>query len=192
MLKLKIAVTGGINSGKSAVCRYFKQFGAYIVDTDAIVHELLSQDTYIKNQVIKLFGNLILTNEEIERKKLAKIVFEDYNKLLKLEKILHPIVLKKIEEKYKQFLKDKKNILFVVEIPLLFEVAQEKFYDYIIMVLRDKAIINKEREKRFLPIEEKIKKSDFVIKNNSSFTMLKRQVQKIITILLKNKEKKYS
>ena len=83
--------------------------------------------------------------------------------------------------------KEKKYLFFVVEIPLLFETQQEKFYDYVIVVTKEKKRNKKldVRENRLVDIDDKIKKADFVITNNSSFTMLKRQVTKIANILIK-------
>jgi len=91
MLKLvKIAITGGVASGKSSVCRFFQELGAYVVNADAIVHKLLDPSSDLGKQIIQLFGTL-------SRKRLSEIVFEDPEKLEKLEKLLHPAVLKKIE-----------------------------------------------------------------------------------------------
>ena len=71
--------------------------------------------------------------------------------------------------------------------PLLFETRQENSYDFVIVVISEKKRrkINDNRENRLISIDEKIKKADFVITNNSSFTMLKRQVNKIANILIK-------
>ena len=70
----KVAVTGGVASGKSVVCQFFKECGAYVVDADAIVHRLLSSDTAIKEQIIHLLGTEIVVGTQIDRKKLAEIV----------------------------------------------------------------------------------------------------------------------
>lgn len=188
MLKLyKIAVTGQIASGKSTVCKYFKQLDAFVVDADKIVHSLLSSKTPVGQKVIKFLGKDILDDGEISREKIADIVFKDEAKLKKLETIIHPYVFEEIENLYKTAKKEGKYLFFVVEIPLLFETHHEQFYDFVIVVTTNKKRKTKsdERGTRLMDIEEKIKKADFVITNNSSYTMLKRQVTKIANILTK-------
>jgi dephospho-CoA kinase len=188
MLKLKkIAVTGNVASGKSTVCKYFKQLGAFVVDADNIVHSLLSSKTPVGQKIINFLGNDILDNGEISRKKIADRVFDDSEKLKKLEAIIHPYVFIEIENLYNLANKEGKYLFFVVEMPLLFETHQENSYDFVIVVISEKKRrkISDSRETRLISIDEKIKKADFVITNNSSFTMLKRQVNKIANILIK-------
>jgi dephospho-CoA kinase len=186
---LKIAVTGEVASGKSTVCKYFKQLGAFVVDSDKIVHDLLTPKTSVGQKIIKFLGKEILEKDEISREKVAAKVFQDFKKLKKLEAIIHPQVFEAIERLYQLAAKEGVFIYFVVEIPLLFEAGLEKFYDYIIVVTaknRSKRSPKKDlREKRLIDIHEKTEKADFVINNNSNFTMLKRQVIKISNILTK-------
>ena len=189
---VKIAVTGEIASGKSTVCKYFKQLGAYVVDADQIAHNLLSSKTPIGQNIIKFLGKNILVKGEISRKKIADMVFADKKKLKKLEAIIHPPVFEEIENLYIKINKQGSYLFFVVEIPLLYETKKEKFYDYVIVVTSDKEkcfqnekIKSGIRKKRLKDINHKIEKADFVIHNNSSFTMLKRQVTKISNILIK-------
>lgn len=184
---LKIAVTGKVASGKSTVCKYFKQLGAFVVDTDKIVHNLLTSKTPVGQKIIKFLGKDILENDEIDRKKVASKVFQDAKKLKKLESIVHPFVWVEIKNLYKIAAKEDSFLLFVVEIPLLFETHKEKFYDYTIVVTTNKKQTKeaKSREKHLIDIKEKIEKADFVINNDSNFTLLKRQVIKIANILTK-------
>src|SRR5579872_2924272 len=103
MLKLKkIAITGGVASGKTSVCRFFKELGAFVVNADAIVHELLDPDTDLGQQIIKQFGSEILADGKLSRKMIAEKAFKDARQLEQLEKLLHPAVLRKIEELYEQ------------------------------------------------------------------------------------------
>src|SRR3989344_834415 len=99
MLKLKkIAITGGVASGKTSVCRFLQELGAFVVNADVIVHELLVPGTDLGQQIIRQFGPEVLQNGEISRRVIAEKVFEDPQQLLKLEKLLHPAVLHKIQE----------------------------------------------------------------------------------------------
>lgn len=186
---LKIAVTGEISSGKSTVCKYFKENGAYVVDADKIVHMLLSLKTSVGKQVVKYLGKDIIEKEEISRKLVADIVFKDLEKLKKIEKLIHPYVFKEIESIYNVVNAKGKYLFFVAEIPLLYETGNENFYDYVVVVKsgqkKRSEKTNSLREKRLMDITEKIEKADFVIINDSSFTALKRKVTKISNILAK-------
>lgn len=185
----KIAVTGGLSSGKSSVCRFFKELGAYVVSADEIVHQLLSFDTDIGLQVLNLLGNDVVTNGQIDRTKVASKVFRDEKLLTGLEKILHPAVRKKTAEHY-QMAVTEGALLFIAEIPLLFETGGEKGFDYTISVKADAEMSfmrfqsltgngKEEYERRMarqLSPQEKCAKADYVINNNGSLTDLKQAV----------------
>lgn len=190
MLKLrKIAITGGIASGKSTVCRVFQEHGAYIVDSDALTHDLLSKNDIIK-KIITIFGSEVLENKKINKKKLANIAFDNPKKLKLLENLIHPYVFEEIDKQYEKAKKENKYKFFVVEIPLLFETHKEKEFDYIITIeteekkAKDRMILSledyKKRKKRLLSINEKIKQSDFVIHNTKDIDYLEQEVEKII------------
>ena len=94
MLTLKkIAITGGISSGKTTVCRILNKHGACTLNSDQIIHKFLTDDYPCITETIDLFGSEILTDGKIDRKKIAEIVFNDVEKLKALEKILHPRLL---------------------------------------------------------------------------------------------------
>jgi len=190
MLKLrKIAITGGIASGKSSVCRVFQELGAFVVNADAIVHELLSSNTSLGQQVIRLLGNDVFIDGKLSRRVIADKVFKDPEALHALEKLLHPAVLNKIEELYETACQSGTYAAFVVESPLLFEIGQDIFYDTVIAVIADekrcqsrfcKAGYQPEeyvlRMKRQLSVQEKARRADYVINNNGSLDHLREQV----------------
>ncbi len=200
MLDLKkIAITGGIASGKSSVCQFFKELGAYVVNADAIVHKLLTPDTDLGKQVIHLLGIPVPLDGSLFRKSIAEKVFKDPNLLTKIEQIIHPEVLKKIEELYLQAVKKGTYTCFVVEIPLLFEIRNEEFYDLVIAVLTDEGLARRrfeqsgfsvqDYEKRMERQMDPLKKadlSDWTIMNNGSLEHLKNQVTKINQTLQKH------
>lgn len=190
MLKLKkIAITGGVASGKSSVCRFFQELGAFVVNADAIVHELLDPDTDLGQQVIRQFGPEILVNGNLSRKMVAEKAFTDPQQLEILEKLLHPAVLSKIEEQYEQACFSGRYTSFVVEIPLLFEIQGEQFYDCVIAVLANEAVARRRfeqagftrkeydrRMKRQLRPEQKAERAHYKIQNNGTLDNLKKQV----------------
>ena len=200
MLKLKkIAITGGVASGKTTVCQFFKELGAYVVHADAIVHELLNPDTDLGQQVIRQFGTEIIENGQISRRIIAEKVFKDPKQLQKLEELLHPAVLQKIEERYTAACDKGYYSSFVVEIPLLFEIGADKFYDMVVAVMTDEAKAKKRFEQagfqkteydlrmsRQLKPEQKAAKSHYTIHNNGSLEDLQREVIKLNQMIHKH------
>lgn len=186
----KIAVTGGLSSGKSTVCLFLKDLGAYVISADAIVHQLLSSDEIISQKVTHLLGPRILTEDRIDRKKIAKSVFSDPIKLKDLEKILHPAVEKEIVRQYEQVKSNSSYIFFAAEIPLLYETGMEKLFDRVIAVNIDTSVAlsryetstgltQKDFEKR-MKYQKKQTKADFVIVNNGDLADLKKNVASIV------------
>jgi dephospho-CoA kinase len=186
----RIAITGGLASGKSTVCRIFKENGAYVVDSDAIVHRLLSPGTATGKQVVGLLGTDIVIENQIERKKIANLVFSDRKKLLALEAILHPAVKQEIEKEYETIKNNPSYTFFVAEVPLLYEAKMEDMFDAVIAVVADPKIAQKRlplSEKEFLlrmqrqetPLS-KVQKADFTLINNDDLASLKAATLKLI------------
>ena len=190
---IKIAITGNIASGKSQVERILLSLGYKVIDTDKINHFILSCDLDVIKAVNEIFGcdDIYDENGNISRAKLGKVVFSDDNKRSKLEAILHP----KINEKVNEFLvQNSSEKLIFVSVPLLFEAGVEGNFDKIIFVSADEDVRLKrlmERNnysKKYAKIriaaqakeDEKIKKSDYIIYNNSDFINLRNQVNNIV------------
>ena len=202
MLKLvKIAITGGVASGKTSVCQFFQELGAYVVNTDKIVHELLLSDTDLVQKIIRQFGPEVIKNKELDRRILAEKVFKDSKSLLVLEQLIHPAVLRKIKEFYVRASEKNHYASFVVEIPLLFEIQEESFYDYTVTVVADEAIAKErfqsqgfqnteydQRMKRQLTPHQKALKSHYILQNNNSLADLKNKVIALNQILQQPKE----
>ena len=194
---IRVAITGGIAAGKSTVCHIFQELGAYIISADQIVHEIYSKNLSYKNQVIALLGQEIVTNGEIDRKKVAEIVFNSAEKLRKLEEFIHPLVNEEIDKQYEKVKHEKKYNLFVVELPLLYEIGAGNLYDYVITVHAETSIAKKrfcekggrgedfeKRQKRLMSHQEKVQKADFVIANSLSLSELRAQVKQIYKQIL--------
>jgi len=197
MLRLrKIAVTGGLASGKTTACQFFKELGAYVVDADAIVHALLDPNTELGRKVIALLGPQIVQDGAISRPAVAKSVFSSPEKLKALEILLHPAVSERVEALYKQASSEGKYTGFVVEIPLLFESGQESFYDAVIAITTDVSLAKKrfakrgfaesEYEKRMerqMSPSEKAERAHHTLANNGSPEDLQRQIASLYKTL---------
>ena len=189
----KVAITGGLSCGKSSVCRFLKELGAHVVLADEIVHQLLSPNTNLGKDVINLLGPNIVVNGQIDRSLIAKKVFNNPGLLESLEKLLHPAVFQEIEKIYQKVKTTNKASLFVAEIPLLFEVHGETFFDDTVAVVADPSTCKQrfmqstgydadefdKRMARQLPPDEKAKRADYVIQNLDSLNTLKEAVQKL-------------
>ena len=185
---MKLIITGGIATGKSTVCKIFKESGYEVVDADKIAHQKLENS---KNEIVRIFGNKIVTNGKIDRKKLGNIIFADKKSKSKLEKVLHPKIRKEIEKTVEILEKEGKK--YVVDIPLYFESGKYKA-DKVILVYapkklqlqrvmqRDK-LSEKEALERIesqIKIEAKKQMSDIVIENTKDIKKLKDEVKNAI------------
>ena len=115
-----IGLTGGSGSGKSVAAKIFKEFGAVIIDTDKISHEITNSDEKVLSEIKKVFSDKVFENGKLLRKALAGVVFSDKEALLKLNKILHPV----ITEKVKEIIDKTHGKVVVIDAPVLFEVKE--------------------------------------------------------------------
>ncbi|MDO4664649.1 MAG: dephospho-CoA kinase [Actinomycetaceae bacterium] len=88
----RLAVTGGIGSGKSTIAKMLSQLGAHVISADEISHRLLGEGGRAVALVTKAFGTQVLTDGRVDRKKLAHIVFSNADKKQMLEEIMHPLI----------------------------------------------------------------------------------------------------
>ena len=184
---IKVAITGNIASGKSEAEKILKEKGYKVFDTDEIAHEILESSS----EILDAFENYdILDNGNISRQKLGKLVFNNIELKQKLEAIIHPLIKKRIN---KIFAQNNNEKYVFISIPLLFEANMQDLFDKIIFIYCDDEIRLKRLMKRNnLSIEdakqrmssqesqnEKIKKCDYVIKNESTIDNLKIEIDKL-------------
>lgn len=134
---LKVALTGGIGSGKSLVGEYLEDLGAIVIDSDELARTAIERGSQGFEEVLALFGDEILTAGDIDRAKLAEIVFRDEDARKKLESIIHPIVRVSAETMVRNL---PANAVVVNQIPLLFETDGASRFDYVINVQASEAI----------------------------------------------------
>ncbi|MBU1004509.1 MAG: dephospho-CoA kinase [Nanoarchaeota archaeon] len=184
-----IGITGVFGSGKTAAARLFAEHGYLHVNADEIGHAILNKEP-VKGRVINEFGKSILTNSQIDRKKLKNIVFNKPKELAKLNKIIHPAIISEI----KSAICRNKNKKIIVDGALIIEAGCLDLFDKLVAV----KISKKEQMKRALKKKkytkevveniinsqlsqkEKLKYADIVVDNSGSLSNTKKQVEKII------------
>jgi dephospho-CoA kinase len=173
---LKIGLTGGIGSGKTMVAKIFEMLNVPVYYADDASKRLYHTDSELINSIKKHFGENIYTNDQLNRSKLAAIVFNDSKKLELLNQLVHPPTIRDAEE----WIKRQKAPYVIKEAALLFESGSSYGLDYIIGVkaptsLRVKRVIDRDnltreevisRANRQIDEEIKMRLCDFVIVNN--------------------------
>ena len=199
-----IGLTGGIGTGKSTISQILREKKFPVIDLDVISHEVIKFPKVIK-KIVENFEKEILENSsnfenknneiQVSREKLGKIIFENREKRLLLNSIMHPEILRVMREQVSKYKKNNKIVF--VEIQLLFEVQWEKEFDYILLVSAKKSTQIRrilERDNRSendalniinsqMSLEEKRKRSDFVIENDGNIEELKEKIDTFLEYL---------
>ena len=188
-----IIISGLIGSGKSTLSKFFKTKGYHYLSSDKIVKSLIKDDEKIKNKLFKLFGLSIFIGKRIIIERLRNKLIESKSNKIKIEKILHPIFFKKIN----QYLKENKTKKIIIEIPLI-ETCRNIKYPYKVITvntflkIRIKRFLEKigESKASFIKLNnlQKDKKfyinnSDYVLCNNDSMRVFKAKFNKLYRVL---------
>ena len=195
MKKFKIAVTGNIGSGKSYFCRMIEEQGYPVVRADDISKEILGTDKKVREEVEKVFGKDSFVNDHINKKFLAEKIFNNHENVFKINSILHPQVIKKIDQIMNEAL-NRSDLVFV-EAALIYEASMEEMFNYVVLITANEEIRRKRKvesgelsEEGFIkrnanqkPDEEKKKAADFVFENNGSIQDLENKALLLISIL---------
>ena len=197
---IKIGVTGNIGSGKTTLTNFFDNKKAYIFNADKEAKNHLSKHSVLQKKIINIFGNQIVTSNNLDFKKLAQIAFENKNN----QKILNGIVWPEVSVLIDKALKEaqiKKYDFFIVDAALLFEANFNHFFDFIILVTAEKKIrLNRALKRNNLDLsqikkrmnlqlsdQKKIKLSDFVICNNKDKKNLEVEFNKVLNEIILTK-----
>jgi dephospho-CoA kinase len=189
---LAVAITGGIGAGKSEALRAFARHGAAVASSDAIVHRLLREDETVRAALIERWGERILDDEgEVDRSRVAEIVFADRDELSWLEGLLHPRVVRAYSA-WREGLAQTPEppAVFAVEVPLLYETGGERRFDAVAVVTappevraaRRDASADR-REERLLPDDEKVRRADFAYVNTGSLEELDAWAGEVVRAL---------
>lgn len=186
---LKVALTGGIGSGKSTVAEMLQECGAIVIDSDQLARDVIERGTAGYEAVLAAFGDSILTDGDIDRGKLAEVVFQDEQKRKKLESIIHPLVRDAAEKAMRKLPTDS---VVINQIPLLVETDGAKRFDHVITVsaseeirrgrlaqrgLKDYEITKRLQAQVNDPAREAI--ADSIVRNEGSLDDLQRSVEEM-------------
>ena len=186
---LKVALTGGIGSGKSAVAEILEECGAVIIDSDQLAREVIERGTPGYEAVLAAFGDNILTDGEIDRSKLADVVFQDQSERKNLEAIIHPLVREAAESLMRKLPSDS---VVINQIPLLVETDGAKRFDFVITVSASEEVRRARLLQRGLKDYEITKRiqaqvddsareeiADSIVRNDGSLEDLRRIVEEL-------------
>tara|TARA_B110000263_G_scaffold137507_1_gene119293 strand:- start:1329 stop:1943 length:615 start_codon:yes stop_codon:yes gene_type:complete len=188
-----IGLIGGIGSGKSSVSEILSSLGVDVIDADKVGHEVYIPDSEGWRKVISVFGQGIVDQQnEIDRKKLGAIVFGDPKEMDKLNKLMHPIMYKLIQEKINK-LADNGVEVVILEAAILIEANWQPLTDEIWLAKADQEVViervqlrNKftreeiiKRIQSQMSNEEREKHADIVISNDGTLEELKETVRSL-------------
>ena len=191
---LNVGLTGGIATGKSTVVRMLVKRGARVIDHDGLVHTLQEPGQLVWKGIIEAFGRDILdADERIDRKRLGALVFDNEMRRKTLEGIVHPAVLEEAQRQRYEIGRQDEHAIVLSDIPLLLEVGMQDLFDLILLVYappevqilrvmkrnkmtREEAVA---RLRAQMPIDEKLKVADLVIRNDGTMRELEKRVDEI-------------
>ncbi len=189
---MAVAVTGGIGAGKSEALRAFERHGAAVISSDEIVHELLRSDEDVRGALRERWGeDVFAPSGEVDRDRVAQIVFADAGELDWLERLLHPrVVATYLSWREKLAEGPDPPAVSVTEVPLLYEVGGDSRFDVVVVItaapevrISRRVRPMQDRERRLIPDDEKVARADFAFVNDGSLDELDRFVSGVIARL---------
>ena len=196
---LRVALTGGIGTGKSTASKILNELGACIFDADKEAKNILKNNETVQSELIAEFGTDIMSGDEkIDNNKLARIAFQDQDHQLRLNTIIHPYVFKEIDKIFDDVLEKGTYDIFVVDAALIYESGADTHMDYVIVItallkIRMERALQRETLSRDQilkridlqwPEEDKIALADFVIHNDSTEKELLKSISDIYNQLV--------
>jgi dephospho-CoA kinase len=188
-----IGVTGGIACGKTEICKVFQKKGAIVISGDEIGKEVVEKNKKVLKELVKTFGKEILSkNKSLNRRKLGEIAFASEESKDKLNRIIHPYLLRELRKRIKSLKKENYEGVVTIDAALIVEWGLQKELDYLIFVQsrREDKIKRLQKEKGYsrkealfriksqLPEITKKRLADFVIVNDKGLNGLRRKAEK--------------
>lgn len=189
MKKIVLGLTGGMGSGKSTALALFRSLGCRVADADSVVHGALAVGGRAYTRVRRLFPEAARPGGGLDRARIAAAVFRDPARRRRLERVLHPIVIRD----FRRLAADLKRGCLVLDIPLLYEARLEGLVDRVVVVWAPRTVRAGRavkagwsradflrRDKAQAPLAEKRRRADFVIDNSGPVSKTRAQVVKLL------------
>jgi dephospho-CoA kinase len=189
----RVALTGGIATGKSHVRAQFEELGVPTIDADVVARAAVAPGTAGLAAVVERFGRAVLDpSGSLDRRKLAEVVFADPGARHALEAIVHPVVQKTIDDWFAAL--GSRHLFAVADIPLLFETGRAGEFDKVIVtacapetqlrrIMQRDHLTEEEARLRIvaqLPLEEKVRKADHVIRTDRAVDATNAEVRTVV------------
>lgn len=197
---LKVGLTGSIAVGKSHVCEVFRELGCHVLDSDRTARDVVAVGTPGLEAIVEAFGiDILTTSGELDRRKMASIVFDDEAKRLLLNSIVHPLVIAAQDRWLEDRETEDPSGIALIDAALMIESGGYKRFDKLIVVWcepdiqlrrlteRD-GISETEAKKRIaaqMPQEEKKLYADFLIDTSGDYAATRAQCESVHSDLLK-------
>lgn len=196
---LRVGVTGGIGSGKTVVCSTFEQLGVLVLYTDLIAREIMDSHAAVRKQLLKLLGpDAYQLEGRLNRPFVATRLFSTPRIQGRINAIVHPLVQKEIEQQW-LVLERKGEPMTILEAALIYEAGLDKILDAVVVVeadeeLRIQRMVSRNdisveeartRINAQMPSKEKIKKADYILRNNGSVEDLHSRVRFLHSLFLR-------
>jgi dephospho-CoA kinase len=189
---IKVGITGGIGSGKTYICKLLELMNFSVFYSDAEAKKIQDTNAYVRTKLIEFFGEEVYTEDGLNRKYIAEIIFNNPTAKKQLEEVIHP----KVADAFAAWCEEKANTderIVFIESAILYESGFDKIVDKVIMVYADEDVRIERSMQRDgadrAAIEERIKnqssdkdkrlKADFVVHNNPN-DQINRQLLNII------------
>jgi dephospho-CoA kinase len=183
--KLVVGLSGGIACGKSSALKVFRELGCDGISTDRITSGILENNDSVKRSIGDKWGRDVFINNQIDKPKIAEIIFNSVPERIWLEELLHPLVRKVWTSRVKA----SNKTTVVVEIPLLFEKSLQNFFEITVCLisekniqlqrLHDRGLTNVQSNARIesqMCLTEKMHLADIVMLGDNSLSFLKQQI----------------
>lgn len=189
-----IGVTGGVGTGKSTVARMFQRLGAVVLDADALAHEAMEPNRPAWRRIVRAFGKGILNPDQtINRRRLAQRVFRDAEARRRLERIIHPQVLREIRLRIGRLRRARRTRAVALDVPLLIESGAARMADALVVVTAPPEVQRRRLARRHGWSAEETKRriraqwdlaakaalADYVVDNSDGVDATRTQVRRI-------------
>ncbi len=193
---LLVGLTGSIGAGKSTVAEIFRREGIPVIAADRVAKDLMHSDPDLKRELVEIAGPEVYRNGELDRAYLADLIFSDPDVRERVNDAVHPRTIAQQGVMARSEIEKGARVV-ACEAALIFETDGEERFDYIVVVdaepqvrmerasERDGVPIDKisQREESQMPAEEKVKRADFVIRNDGGIDELERNTLLIVSLL---------